>query len=101
MESKQYQRALDDFTKAIELNPRELTYYSELAYVNMRVGRNQEAIDVLKKSLKIDAEYAEGYRLIGVAYLQLKQNAEACEYFNKAKELGDTNVDTLIDKYCK
>ena len=101
LESKQYQRALDDFTKAIELNPRELTYYSELAYVNMRVGRNQEAIDVLKKSLKIDAEYAEGYRLIGVAYLQLKQNAEACEYFNKAKELGDTNVDTLIDKYCK
>lgn len=101
LESKQYQRALDDFTKAIELNPRELTYYSELAYVNMRVGRNQEAIDVLKKSLKIDAEYAEGYRLIGVAYLQLKQNAEACEYFNKAKELGDTNVETLIEKYCK
>ena len=50
---------------------------------------------------KIDAEYAEAYRLIGVAYLQLKQNAEACEYFSKAKELGDTNVETLIEKYCK
>lgn len=101
LESKQYQRALDDFAKAIELNPTELTYYSELAYVNMRVGRNKEAIDVLKKSLEIDAKYAEGYRLIGVAYLQLKQSDEACKYFNKAKELGDTNVDTLIDKYCK
>ena len=101
LEAKQYQRAIDDFSKAIELNPNELTYYSELAYVNMRVGRNKEAIDILNKSLTIDNQYAESYRLIGVAHLQLKQNAAACEYFNKAKELGDPNVDALIDKYCK
>lgn len=101
LEARQYQRALDDFAKAIELNPQELTYYSELAYVNMRVGRNQEAIEVLNKSLAIDSEYAEAYRLIGVAYLQLKENSKACEFFNKAKELGDASVDALIDKYCK
>jgi len=101
MQAKQFQRALDDMAKAIELNPKELTYYSELAVINIRVGRNEEAIKVLKDALAIDSKYAEAYRLIGVAQLQLKQNKEACANFAKAKELGDPNVDALIEKHCK
>lgn len=50
-QAKQFQRALDDMAKAIELNPKELTYRSELAAVNIRVGRNEEAIKVLKDAL--------------------------------------------------
>lgn len=101
LQAKQFQRALDDMAKAIELNPKELTYYSELAVVNLRVGRNEEAVKVLKDALAIDPKYAEAYRLMGVAQLQLKQNKEACINFAKAKELGDTNVDALIEKHCK
>lgn len=41
--------------------------------MNIRVGRNEEAIKVLKDALEIDSKYAEAYRLIGVAQLQLKQ----------------------------
>lgn len=100
-QAKQFQRALDDMAKAIELNPKELTYRSELAAVNIRVGRNEEAIKVLKEALAIDPQYAEAYRLMGVAQLQLKQNKEACASFAKAKELGDPNVDALIEKHCK
>lgn len=65
--------------------------------MNIRVGRNEEAIKVLKDALEIDSKYAEAYRLIGVAQLQLKQNKEACASFAKAKELGDPNVDALIE----
>lgn len=101
LQAKQFQRALDDMAKAIELNPKELTYYSELAVVNLRVGRNEEAVKVLKDALAIDPKYAEAYRLMGVAQLQLKQQKEACASFAKAKELGDPNVDTLIEKHCK
>ena len=100
-QAKQFQRALDDIAKAIELNPKELTYRSELAVVNIRVGRHEEAINVLKGALEIDPDYAEAYRLIGVAQLQLKRNKEACASFAKAKELGDPNVDALIEKHCK
>lgn len=101
LKAKQYQRALDDMAKAIELNPKDLTYRAELAVVNMRVGRNEEALNVLNKALEIDPGYAEGYRLVGIAYLQLKKKDEACKNFRKAKELGDPNVDALIEKYCK
>ena len=101
LQAKQYQRALDDATKAIELNPKELLYRSELAVVNLRVGRYDEAIKVLKAAIAIDPKYAEAYRLMGIAQLQLKKNADACANFAKAKELGDTNVDALIQKNCK
>lgn len=99
MQAKAYQRALDDYAEAIEMNPEELTYRAELAVVNMRVGRNEEAIKVLDEAIAKDASYAELYRLKGLALLQLKKNKDARIAFDKAKELGDSQVDALIDKY--
>ncbi len=99
--AKQFQRALDDIAKAIELNPKELTYRAEQAVINLRVGRNEGAVNVLNEALKIDPKYAEAYRLLGICQIQLKKNTEACASFAKAKELGDTNVDELIQKHCK
>ena len=101
MQARQYQRALDDLAKAIELDPDELLYRAELAVVNIRVGRSEEAIRILQEALKIEPEYAEAYRLMGQAYIQLQKKDEACESFAKAKELGDPNVDALIEKHCK
>ena len=101
VQARQYQRALDDLAKAIELAPQELLYRAELAVVNIRVGRSEEAIRVLQEALKIEPKYAEAYRLMGQAYLQLKKKDEACESFAKAKELGAPNVDDLIEKHCK
>ncbi len=101
LKAKQYQRALDDMAKAIELSPKDLTYRAELAVINIRVGRNEEALNVLKEALEIDPKYAEAYRLMGIAQVQLKLNKEACASFAKAKELGDPNVDELIAKHCK
>jgi tetratricopeptide (TPR) repeat protein len=96
-----FQRALDDIAQAIELNPKELTYRAELAVINIRVGRYEEAVKDMQAALAIDPNYGEAYRLMGIARLQLKQQTEACEDFARAKALGDTNVDSLIQKNCK
>ena len=56
---------------------------------------------MLQAALEIDPKYAEAYRLMGIAQLQMKKNQEACQSFAKAKELGDPNVDELIKKHCK
>ena len=101
LKARQYQRALDDIAKAIELNPKDLTYKAEQAVVNLRVGRYEEAVQILNNILKEDPKYAEAYRLLGLCQIQLKKTDEACGNFNKAKELGDPNTDDLIKKYCK
>ena len=100
LQARQYQRALDDLAKAIELNPQELLYRAELAVVNIRVGRSEEAVKILQEALKIDPSYSEAYRLMGLAYVYLKKNEDACAAFAKAKELGNENVDDLIEKNC-
>jgi len=101
LKARQYQRALDDIAKAVELNPTDLTYQAENAVVNLRVGRYEEAIQILNNILKTDPKYGEAYRLLGLCQIQLKKTDEACGNFKKAKELGDPNVDGLIKKYCK
>lgn len=101
LKARQYQRALDDIAKAVELNPADLTYQAENAVVNLRVGRYEKAIEILNGILKNDPKYGEAYRLLGLCQVQLKKTDEACANFKKAKELGDSNVDELIKKYCK
>lgn len=101
LKARQYQRALDDIVKAIELNPKEMTYQVEHAVVNLRVGRYEESMSILNNILKEDPNYAEAYRLLGLCQIQLKKTDEACGNFKKAKELGDPNVEDLITKYCK
>lgn len=101
LKARQFQRALDDIVKAVEMNPTDLTYQAEHAVVNLRVGRYEEAIQILNNLLKADPKYAEAYRLLGLCQIQLKKTDEACGNFKKAKDLGDPNVDELITKYCK
>ena len=100
LRARVYQRALDDFAEAVELNPQEMAYRAGLAMVNLRVGRNEEALNVLNEMEKADPTYSDLYRLRGLAQLQLKQNEAACQSFNKAKELGNEDVLPLIEKYC-
>lgn len=101
LKARQYQRALDDIAKAIELNPTDLTYQSEQAVVNLRIGRYEEAVAILNGVIKTDSKYAEAYRLLGLCQVQMKKTDEACANFAKAQELGDPNVAELIKKYCK
>jgi Flp pilus assembly protein TadD, contains TPR repeats len=101
LNARQFQRALDDINMAIKLNAKEPTYHTELGVINLRVGRYEEAEKAFNQTIALAPDYAEAYRLKGVALQQQKKLDEACESFKKAKELGDTIVDSLIEKVCK
>lgn len=101
LKGRQYQRAIDDIAKAIEINPNEISYKIEQAAIYLRIGRYEQAAALLHEIIKNNPDYAESYRLLGLCQVQEKKMKEACANFNKAKELGDENVDELIIKYCK
>ena len=67
-----------------------------------------DALDITPEQLLtgkgIDPEYKDAdmdYEVTRSDIKILKQSKEACASFAKAKELGDPNVDALIEKHCK
>lgn len=101
IQSRMYQQAIDDINKATELAPQDANIWLEKGSVHVRVGQHDEAVAALDKCIELDAKNAAAYRMKGYSLVQLKKKKEAREAFLKAKELGDTVAEGLMNKYCK
>ncbi len=101
MQCRMYQQALNDINKAVEMAPEDVDFLVEKGSVHLRVNQLDEAIATFQKAISMNDQYAAAYRLLGYCQAMQKKNKEACANFAKAKELGDTVVDQLIEKYCK
>ena len=101
MQCRMYQQGLDDINKAIEMEPENIDFLVEKGAVYLRVNQLDKAIEILKQALTMNDKHAVAYRLLGYCQALQNKNKEACANFAKAKELGDTVVDKLIEKYCK
>ena len=101
MQCRMYKQALDDINKAAELLPDNVDVMLEKGAVHLRVNQVDEALAAFQKVVTLDNQSAAGYRLLGYAQALKKMKKEACANFDKAKALGDTLVDQLIEKYCK
>ena len=81
--------------------PENAEFWLEKGAVHTRFNQMDEATEALKKAIALDDKLGAAYRMLGYCQVKEKKNAEACENFMKAKELGDTVVIQLIEKYCK
>lgn len=101
VEGRLYQQALNDITKAIQMNPKEAFYYSEKTSLQIRVGQYQEALQTADECIAVDPETSNGYLFKGLAQCLLGNKNEGTQNLQKAKELGDPQADRLIEKYAK
>ena len=96
-----YQQALNDIHRAVEMEPNELVYRAEKANVELRVGKTDDAIGSAKECISIAPQESDGYLLLGLAQCVKGQKTEGLTNLNKAKELGNSQAQSLIDKYSK
>ena len=96
-----FQQALNDITRATEINPTEELYYAEKASLEVRVGYFDEAIQSAQQCIAVAPDFSDGYLFLGVAQCLKGQKADGIKNLQKAKELGDTQADELIEKYSK
>lgn len=92
--------ALADIQEAIRLQPSP-DHLAEEASVYIRMEDYARAMESLEKALAMAPDFASCYRLKGVCLVRLNKKNEACEVFNKAKELGDPLANRLIREHCK
>ncbi len=98
MQCRMYQQALDDINKAVELSADDEILWAEKGAVHLRINQLDEAIPAFQKAISLNAEYPAAYRMLGYCYSLKKMKKEAKANYLKAKELGDTVVDQLIEK---
>lgn len=100
-DGKFYQQAIDDITKAINLNPRNPIYFVEKGALLLRLGKSEEAIAEANKCLLIAPDDADALAILGTAQCLLGKNYEGVLNLERAKTNGYTQADELIKKYKK
>ena len=99
IQGRLYQQALNDISRAIQIEPQEILYYAEKASLEIRVGMYDEAIATAKECITLNDNNSDGYLFLGLAQCLKGEKAEGIKNLQKAKELGDPQADGLIEKY--
>lgn len=96
-----FQQALNDISKAIQINPQQELYYAEKASLEVRVGLYNEAMQTAQECIRVAPEYSDGYLFLGLTQCLKGNKTEGIKNLQHAKELGDEQADGLIEKYGK
>lgn len=98
-EEKEYQKAIADYTKAIELNPKNGSYYNELAWCYRDSNQPQKAIESFNKAEEVEPGFGYAYSNLGDLYQRLKQPENAVAAYQKALEIRPDNYDVYGFRY--
>jgi tetratricopeptide (TPR) repeat protein len=84
LDAKQYQAAVDDFTKAIAADPKDYSLHFNLALAYSLMGKNAESIPEYQKTLELKPDLYEAQLNLGISLLRERRASEAIPYFTAA-----------------
>ena len=85
--NKDFNSAIINYTKAIELDPKYVFAYKGRGFANIELKKHVEAIADYTKAIELDPKDADGYSGRGFAYESLGKTKEANADFAKGKAL--------------
>ena len=81
-----YQRSLECYQKAIELNPKDPSSRNGLGFTYLQGGRSKEAIPHLKIALELVPDYGTAVYNLGLAYFNTGDYERALENLTRFRE---------------
>lgn len=100
--SKLNKQALEDGATAIAratTSEEKFGYLYAQATLQLLLALYDDCLANCSEAIKIMPDDPETIKVMGIAYGEKKQKAEAIKYLKRAKELGAQNTDVLIEKY--
>jgi tetratricopeptide (TPR) repeat protein len=88
---KKYDEALEKFQAAVALKPGDPVLLNNLSYTCYLLGRYDDAVTNLLKTLEIDPQRKEVHENLGDAYLKMGKRAEAKREYEKFLALAPTS----------
>ena len=81
--------AIDVFQRAVEINPKFVEAWQNLAAAHFRMEAYDKAIEAAKKALELMPDSTQTLKLISVAYSAMGDEKTALEYQDKLKDRPD------------
>ncbi len=91
-----YQKAIDHYQKAIEVEETTRTYYN-LGVTLAELERWEESLDASKKAVGINPDHERAWVNVGVASVRLGYGTQAIDAFQNAIELDRDNVFAMFN----
>lgn len=84
-DKKVYELAVENFKKALELDPYNSKCYNGLGLLYMEAAAYQEAVATLEEALKIDPDFSDVLYNLGLAQMKMGGYSSALKYFQTFK----------------
>lgn len=91
MNTEMFKHAEVEYTKAIELNPRNAIFFCNRAASRIRLKLFSDAIIDCKKALELDKSYVKAYSWMGFANTFMDQPGRAIRCYRKALRIDPRN----------
>ena len=88
MDNGQYDQAISDYTKTINIDPRYALAYTGRGNAFERKGEHDRAMSDYTKAIEINPRYAEAYTGRGLAYKRKGKHDRAMSDYTKAIEIN-------------
>ena len=98
LESGRVQEALDDFKKAIALNPKYADAHLNVGIALFKQGKLELALQSYDQAIRLKPESSDAYLNRGVVLLNGNRLNEAIEDFNRALQLNPWNAEALSNR---
>ena len=99
VKGRMWQQALQDILVASRLDPKEPLYPTEAGSLLLRLNKLDAAMSAAQQAIQLDDTQPDAYLILGIAQCESKQKESGIKNIQKAKELGNTQADTFLQKY--
>ena len=93
----QINEAINNFRRAVELNPQVYFYHNNLGLALDAHGLTEEAIDCYKKTIKFKPDFANAYNNLGIAFAKTGMIDDAIQNFNLALSITPDNAEIYFN----
>ncbi len=97
MQNQKYSRAIEAYSRVVELSPGNLEALSNLGAAYAATGNPTKAKSCLEEAIKLDPNSAEVANNLGAVYSEERNGAKAIEYFERAVRLVPKNPSYLTN----
>lgn len=97
---QEFELAIEDLTKSIELNDKNASAYHSRGMVYYELKDYNLAVNDFKQAINLSHENPVTYFNLGMSYYRLEDKESACPYFHKACSMGDKNACRMAFMEC-